>query len=171
MRLISGVRRRLSPLLGRNLARVELAFALLFAPARLCPSSTTATRLARATISGCRIRDGLRLPMRWQDVERQELRPVLDIGDRGDGAESLLSADQKRTIALTRREHPAFGRGSVAFIDAGNPRILALTRQHEHEEILVLANLGSTTQSVDIETLGIQVDLDPFEWTWLFREV
>ena len=35
MRLISGVRRRLSPLLGRNLARVELAFARALLAARL----------------------------------------------------------------------------------------------------------------------------------------
>ncbi len=139
MRLISGVRRRLSPLLGRNLARVELAFALLFS----LPGSPViyyGDELGMGDDIGLPDRDGLRLPMRWQDVERQELRPVLDIADRGDGAESLLSVI-KRMIA-TRRQHPAFGRGSVAFIDAGNPRILALTRQHEHEEILVLANLG-----------------------------
>ena len=168
MRLFSGVRRRLSPLLGRNRARVELAFAVLFS----LPGSPViyyGDEIGMGDDIKLPDRDGLRLPMRWQDVAQQELRPVLDIADRGDGAESLLAVVQR--MIATRRAHPAFGRGSVTFLESGNPRILALTRRHKNEEILVLANLGATMQPVEIEALDVALELEAFEWTWLFREI
>ena len=77
MRLISGVRRRLSPLLGRDRARVELAIALLFS----LPGSPViyyGDEIGMGDDIGLPDRDGFRLPMRWQDVAQQELRPVLD---------------------------------------------------------------------------------------------
>ena len=108
MRLISGVRRRLSPLLGGNRARVELAFALLFS----LPGSPViyyGDEIGMGDDLGLPDRDGLRLPMRWQDVAQQELRPVLD---RRATARRRLLAVVQRMIA-TRRQHPAFGRGSA----------------------------------------------------------
>jgi len=167
-RLISGVRRRLSPLLDGPRARIELAFALLFS----LPGSPViyyGDEIGMDDDVRLPDRDGLRLPMRWEDVAQQELRPVLDVHDRPGGTDSLL-ASVKRMIA-TRRQHPAFGRGSATFLDAGAPSILALTRTHEDEEILVLANLGSTAQVVELDAPGIHMDLDAFEWTWLFRKV
>ena len=52
MRANIGIRRRLAPLLENDRNQIELFTALLFSPARLARSSTTATRSAWATTSG-----------------------------------------------------------------------------------------------------------------------
>ena len=168
-RLTSGVRRRLAPLLDGDRSRIELAFALLFS----LPGSPViyyGDEIGMDDDVTLPDRDGLRLPMRWEEVAQQELRPVLDILDildRGHGTDSLLASIKK--MIATRREHLAFGRGSASFIDAGNQRILALTRRHEDEEILVLANLAPTSQPVTIDALDLQMELEGHEWTWFFR--
>ena len=56
----------------------------------------------------------------------------------------------KRLIAL-RKEHPAFGRGSLKFLHPDNRRIVAFVREYDDERILVVANLSRFVQYVELD--------------------
>jgi maltose alpha-D-glucosyltransferase/alpha-amylase len=62
---------------------------------------------------------------------------------------SLLSW-MKRIIKV-RKSTPVFGRGSIEFLYPENHRILAYVRQLEKESILVVNNVSSTAQAVELD--------------------
>jgi maltose alpha-D-glucosyltransferase/alpha-amylase len=62
---------------------------------------------------------------------------------------SLLSW-MKRIIKV-RKSTPVFGRGSIEFLYPANHRILAYVRQLDKESILVVNNLSSTAQAVELD--------------------
>jgi maltose alpha-D-glucosyltransferase/alpha-amylase len=55
----------------------------------------------------------------------------------------------KRLIAL-RKRHPAFGRGTLQFLQPENRKVLAFVREHEGETILVVANLSRYAQWTEL---------------------
>jgi maltose alpha-D-glucosyltransferase/alpha-amylase len=56
----------------------------------------------------------------------------------------------KRLIAL-RKEHVAFGRGSLTFLHPDNRRIVAFVREHGNERILVVANMSRFVQYANLD--------------------
>jgi maltose alpha-D-glucosyltransferase/alpha-amylase len=62
---------------------------------------------------------------------------------------SLLSWT-KRIISL-RKASPVFGRGSMEFLYPANHRVLAYVRQLGKEAILVVNNLSSAAQAVELD--------------------
>ena len=66
---------------------------------------------------------------------------------------SLLNT-MKRLIAA-RRTSLAFGRGSIEFLRPRNPRVLAYLRRHARETLLIVANLASSPQPVDLDLRGL----------------
>ncbi|HSF49011.1 MAG TPA: putative maltokinase, partial [Burkholderiales bacterium] len=56
----------------------------------------------------------------------------------------------KRILAV-RKNHPAFGRGTLEFIRPGNRKILVYVRRYREEAILCVANLSRTAQPVEID--------------------
>jgi maltose alpha-D-glucosyltransferase/alpha-amylase len=56
-----------------------------------------------------------------------------------------------RRILRVRRDYPAFGRGSLRFLDPANRRVLAYLRQHEGVTILCVANLSHLAQYVELD--------------------
>src|SRR5438034_3429085 len=56
----------------------------------------------------------------------------------------------KRLIAL-RKQHKAFGRGSLEALEPDNPKVLAFLRHYEDERILVVANLSRFVQHVELD--------------------
>jgi len=73
-----------------------------------------------------------------EDVREEQLR----VDARGVDTcirEPLLSKT-KRMIKV-RRRYPAFGRGSIEFLECGNRAALAFLRRHEWEVLVVVANL------------------------------
>ncbi len=56
----------------------------------------------------------------------------------------------KRLIAL-RKNHKAFGRGSLTFLHPENRRIVAFVREHDGERILVVANMSRFVQYADLD--------------------
>jgi maltose alpha-D-glucosyltransferase/alpha-amylase len=62
---------------------------------------------------------------------------------------SLLS--WMKRIVKVRKSTPVFGRGSIDFLYPENHRILAYVRQLEKESILVVNNLSSTAQAVELD--------------------
>ena len=170
-RINLGIRRRLAPLLNNNRRRVELMNGLLFSL-----PGTPVVYYGDEIGMGDNIylgdRDGVRTPMQWSGdrnagfstANRQKLYlPVIvdpeyhyeavNVEAQQANSQSLLNW-MKRLIAL-RRRHPAFGRGTIEFIEPSNRKVLAFVRRHGDEVIVVVANLSRFVQCADL-------DLSPF---------
>ena len=66
--------------------------------------------------------------------------------------ESLLAVI--RRLIRVRQGHACFGRGSIEFLDCGNPHVVAFVRRDADETILVTANLSGSPQPVLIDLIG-----------------
>jgi len=151
MRLNGGIRRRLATMLGGDRRRILLAHALLLSLPGT-PVLYYGDELGMADDVRLPDRDGLRLPMAWSEVAGQTA-----------DSESLL-----RSIAgliEMRRHHPAFGRGSIAFLDTGNPHVVAFTRQHQNDVVTVVANLSGSPQST-AKAPPHMITLGPYAVDW-----
>jgi len=167
MRLNLGIRRRLAPLLGNDRARIELANSLLFT----LPGSPViyyGDEIGMGEDIWLEDRGGVRTPMQWHagpdagfsDANpAQFYAPVIDNETHGyqrvnvaaqrDDPDSLLSL-MRRLIAI-RKEHPAFGRGDLRFLQPDNKAVLAFVRSYEGETLLCVHNLSETPQTVALD--------------------
>ena len=167
MRLNVGIRRRLAPLLDNDRRRIELMNGLL-----LSLPGTPIIYYGDEIGMGDNIylgdRNGVRTPMQWEggwnggfssaDPESLYsplmLNPVygfqaVNVQSQKRFDHSLLSW-MKRIIKV-RKSTPVFGRGSIEFLYPANHRILAYVRQLDKESILVVNNLSSTAQAVELD--------------------
>ena len=56
-----------------------------------------------------------------------------------------------RRMLAVRRQHRAFGRGTLRFLFPKNRKVLAYLREYEDETILCVANLARSPQAVELE--------------------
>jgi maltose alpha-D-glucosyltransferase/alpha-amylase len=167
MRINLGIRRRLAPLLGNNRRRIELLNGLLMSLPGT-PVIYYGDEIGMGDNVYLGDRNGVRTPMQWSgdrnagfsDANRQRLflPPITDpeyhyeavnVEAQQANPQSLLWW-MKRLIAL-RKEHPAFGRGSLTFLHPDNRRIVAFVREHGGERILVVANMSRFVQYADFD--------------------
>ena len=167
MRVNVGIRRRLSPLLANNRRRIELMNGLLFSLPGT-PVLYYGDEIGMGDNVFVGDRNGVRTPMQWNgdrnagfsSANPQQLYlPVIvdpeyhyeavNVEVQQANPQSLLWW-MKRLIDL-RKRHAAFSRGSLEFLHPENHRILAFTRRHEGEVILVVANLSRFVQPVDLD--------------------
>jgi maltose alpha-D-glucosyltransferase/alpha-amylase len=167
MKLNIGIRRRLAPLLDNSRRRMELLNSLLFS----MPGSPViyyGDELGMGDNIFLGDRDGVRTPMQWNmdrnagfskaDPARLYLPLIMDpvFGYQAVNVESQernpssMLHFMRRMIAL-RRQHKAFGRGSMEFLKPVNRAILAYTRKYKGEIILVVANLSRFVQPAELE--------------------
>jgi maltose alpha-D-glucosyltransferase/alpha-amylase len=180
-RLNHGIRRRLAPLLDNDRACLQLAHQLLLA----LPGSPVLYYGDEIGMGdNCELwdRDGLRTPMQWTPDANggfstapptQLVAPIID--DPGYGYRRLnVEAQQAdpesllvfvRRLIHVRRQHPAFGRGTVEFLDCENPRILAFALRHEDDTVMVVANLARSAQPALIRLPAGLQGLSAFELT------
>ena len=149
MRINLGIRRRLAPLLGNNRRRIELLNGLLFALPGT-PVIYYGDEIGMGDNVYLGDRNGVRTPMQWSGdrnagfsaANRQRLiLPVItdpeyhfeavNVEAQQANPTSLLWW-MKRLIAL-RKEHKAFGRGSLSFLHPENRRIMAFVREFDGE--------------------------------------
>ena len=166
-RINLGIRRRLAPLMSRDRRRIELMNALL-----LSMPGTPIIYYGDEIGMGDNIflgdRDGVRTPMQWSpdrnggfsraDPPRLALPPIQDalygydvvnVEAQERDSHSLLNW-VKRMLAV-RKEYQAFGRGRQRFLKPRNRKVLAYVREFGDETILCVANLGSTSQAVELD--------------------
>jgi maltose alpha-D-glucosyltransferase/alpha-amylase len=167
MRINLGIRRRLAPLLGNNRRRIELLNGLLMSLPGT-PVIYYGDEIGMGDNVYLGDRNGVRTPMQWSgdrnagfsEANRQRLfLPVItdpeyhfeavNVDAQQANPQSLLWW-MKRLIAL-RKEHVAFGRGSLTFLHPDNRRIVAFVREHEGEQILVVANMSRFVQYADLD--------------------
>ncbi len=167
MRINLGIRRRLAPLLDNDRRRIELMNGMLMSLPGT-PIIYYGDEIGMGDNIYLGDRNGVRTPMQWEggwnggfssaDPERLYsplmLNPVygfqaVNVQSQKRFEHSLLSW-MKRLLKV-RKSTPVFGRGSIEFLYPANHRILAYVRQLEKETILVVNNLSSSAQAVELD--------------------
>jgi maltose alpha-D-glucosyltransferase/alpha-amylase len=167
MRLNLGIRRRLAPLMDNDRRKIELLNSILFTMPG-SPIIYYGDEIGMGDNIWLGDRDGVRTPMQWSpdrnagfsraDPQRLFLPVISDplYGFQGVNVEaqerspySLLNW-MKRLVQV-RKQHQAFGRGSIEFLQPENPHVLAYLREHEDDVILVVNNLSGAAQAVRLD--------------------
>jgi maltose alpha-D-glucosyltransferase/alpha-amylase len=175
MRLNLGIRRRLAPMMDNDRRRIQLLNVLL-----MSMPGTPIVYYGDEIGMGDNIylgdRNGVRTPMQWNggwnsgfsgaDPERLYSplisNPVygyqaINVESQTRSPHSLLSW-MKRTIEV-RKSSRVFSRGSIGFLQPSNHRVLAYVRQFGSEKILVVNNLSSTAQAVELDLRAHKGDI------------
>jgi maltose alpha-D-glucosyltransferase / alpha-amylase len=166
MRINLGIRRRLAPLMGNNRRRIELLNGLLFSLPGT-PVLYYGDEIGMGDNVYLGDRNGVRTPMQWSsdrnagfsNANRQRLfLPVITDPeyhyeavnvDAQQGNPNSLLWWMKRLIAL-RRQHQAFGRGTLTFLHPENRKVVAFLRELGDERILVVANTSRFVQYAEL---------------------
>jgi maltose alpha-D-glucosyltransferase/alpha-amylase len=171
-RINLGIRRRLAPLLQNHRRKIELMNGLL-----LSLPGTPVIYYGDEIGMGDNIylgdRNGVRTPMQWSgernagfssaNPQRLFLPLVIDpefhfeminVETQQGNVHSLLWW-MKRLFAQ-RRQHQAFGRGSLEMLTPDNPKTLAFVRRWQDEHILVVANLSRYVQCLRVDMSAYQ---------------
>jgi maltose alpha-D-glucosyltransferase / alpha-amylase len=178
MRLNLGIRRRLAPLLSNNRRSIELLNGLLLSLPGT-PVIYYGDELGMGDNVYLGDRNGVRTPMQWSadrnagfssaNSQQLILPPITDheyhyeavnVEAQAKNRHSLLWW-MKRLIAL-RQQRPVFSRGTMEFVDAENPRVVAFVRRLRDERVLVVANLSRFVQLARLDLSSLR-DLIPVE--------
>jgi maltose alpha-D-glucosyltransferase/alpha-amylase len=167
MRLNRGIRRRLAPLLDNDRGRIQLLHSLLMSLPGT-PVLYYGDELGMGDNIYLGDRNGVRTPMQWTgdrnggfsraDPARLFAPPIMDpvYGYQAVNVEAQERSPSSllnwfRRIVALRRGHRTFGRGSMRVLFPRNRKVLAFVRQHEHETILVVANLARSAQPAELD--------------------
>jgi len=188
MRLNLGIRRRLAPLLDNDRRRIELMNGMLMSLPGT-PVLYYGDEIGMGDNVNLGDRNGVRTPMQWNggwnggfSVADPEslytsllLNPVygyqaVNVLSQKRSEHSLLSWMQQ--IIRVRRSTPVFGSGLIEFLYPANHRVLAYVRQLGDETILVVNNLSSSAQAVELDLRRYKgkIPIEMFGWN-LFPRV
>jgi maltose alpha-D-glucosyltransferase/alpha-amylase len=167
MRLNLGIRRRLAPLLDNDRRRVELMNGMLMSLPGT-PIIYYGDEIGMGDNIHLGDRNGVRTPMQWDGgwnagfstADPENLYsplilnpvygyPAVNVYSQKRSGHSLL-AWMKRIISA-RKSTQVFGRGSIEFLHPANHRVLAYVRQLKSETVLVVNNLSSSAQAVELD--------------------
>jgi maltose alpha-D-glucosyltransferase / alpha-amylase len=166
-RLNLGIRRRLAPLLEGDRRRVELMNSLL-----LSMPGTPVIYYGDEIGMGDNIhlgdRNGVRTPMQWSPDRNGGFSradaPALIVPTVTDplyGYEAVNIEAQRRDqhsflnwtrrMLAVRRNHPAFGRGTLTLLTPKNRRVLAYIREYNDDAVLCVVNLAHSLEAVELD--------------------
>ncbi len=171
-RINLGIRRRLAPLLEDNRRKIELMNALLLSLPGT-PVIYYGDEIGMGDNFYLGDRNGVRTPMQWSSdrnagfstTNPQKLYLPVNIDPEYHFETRNVEAQQNnpnsllwwmRRLLRLRKQHAAFGRGSLDFLYPENRRVLAFFRRHEGETILVIANLSRFVQPVALNLSEFQ---------------
>ncbi|MCC7241008.1 MAG: maltose alpha-D-glucosyltransferase [Acidobacteria bacterium] len=166
-RINVGIRRRLAPLLEGDRRRIELMNGLLMS----LPGSPIVyygDEIGMGDNIYLGDRNGVRTPMQWNggwnagfssaDPERlaQPLISNAVYGYQGVNVESQRRVEHSllnwtRRLIRARQSSPVFSRGTTTFLKPANHRVLAFLRTLDRDQVLVVCNLASTAQAVQLD--------------------
>jgi len=177
-RINLGIRRRLAPLLGNNLRKIELMNVLLVSLPGT-PVLYYGDEIGMGDNYYLGDRNGVRTPMQWGSDRNADFSnasphklylPVvtdpeyhyeaINVENQEAHMSSMLWR-MKRLLAM-RKNFKAFSRGSIKFLSSQNPKILAFIREYEGETMLSVTNLSRFSQAVELD-LGQYAGLVPEE--------
>jgi maltose alpha-D-glucosyltransferase/alpha-amylase len=167
MRLNLGIRRRLAPLLDNDRRRIELMNGLLMSLPGT-PIIYYGDEIGMGDNIHLGDRNGVRTPMQWTgggnggfstaDPESLYSPPILN-PVYGYQAVNVLSQERfdhsllswMKHLIRERQSTPVFGSGTIEFLYPANHRVLAYVRQLGKETVLVVNNLSSAAQAVELD--------------------
>ncbi|MFN3548393.1 MAG: maltose alpha-D-glucosyltransferase [Mesorhizobium sp.] len=166
-RINLGIRRRLAPLMQNDRRKIELMNSLLMSMPGT-PIVYYGDELGMGDNYYLGDRDGVRTPMQWsQDLNagfsranpQQLFLPVIMDPIYGYQAVNAESQQQDpssllnwmRKLIQVRKQHAAFGRGTMTLLYPRNRKILAYVREHGNDRILCVANLSRQAQAVELD--------------------
>ena len=166
-RINMGIRRRLAPLMQNDRRKIELMNSLLMSMPGT-PIVYYGDELGMGDNYYLGDRDGVRTPMQWSpDLNagfsranpQQLFLPV--IMDPIYGYQAVNAESQQRDpssllnwmrkLIQVRKQHAAFGRGTMTLLYPRNRKILAYVREHGDDRILCVANLSRQAQAVELD--------------------
>ncbi|MFC7703576.1 maltose alpha-D-glucosyltransferase [Plastorhodobacter daqingensis] len=179
-RINLGIRRRLAPLMQNDRRKIELLNSLLLSMPGT-PIIYYGDEIGMGDNYYLGDRDGVRTPMQWSGdrnagfsrAKPQELylpviidavygHQVINVEAQADDPSSLLN--WMRRMITVRKQHTAFGRGTMTLLYPRNRKILAYVREHEGRAYLCVANLSDSAQAVELD-LARYRDTVPIELT------
>ncbi|MFD1912208.1 maltose alpha-D-glucosyltransferase [Halodurantibacterium flavum] len=179
-RINLGIRRRLAPLMQNDRRKIELMNSMLLSMPGT-PIIYYGDEIGMGDNYYLGDRDGVRTPMQWSGdrnagfsrAKPQELylpviidavygHQVINVEAQADDPSSLLN--WMRRMITVRKQHPAFGRGTMTLLYPRNRKVLAYVREHEGRAYLCVANLSDSAQAVELD-LARYRDTVPVELT------
>ncbi|MDR8414145.1 alpha-amylase family protein [Nonomuraea sp. 3-1Str] len=160
-----GLRRRLPPMLGGDLRRIKMAYSLLFSLPGT-PVLFYGEEIGMGENLAAEGRMAVRTPMQWSSEGGFSMHePVRKMPDGAFGPERVNVADQKRQqdsllrwiqLLIERyRECPELAWGTHTVIDSSSPQVLAHRCDADGASVVVLHNLGRTTEEVELKLDGL----------------
>jgi maltose alpha-D-glucosyltransferase/alpha-amylase len=178
MRLNLGIRRRLAPLLGNDMRRIQVANSILLTFIG-SPFLYYGDEIGMGDNIWLEDRDGLRTPMQWDDgpnagfstAPKEALTdPVIEdpvygyrhVNVKAQEADPGSLLNWTKLVLHIRKQYPAFGRGRLRLLGPKNIAVLAYLREYKDQSILVLNNLAATRQEavLDLSDLAGQQIVD-----------
>jgi len=167
MRINVGIRRRLAPLLDNDQERIKLMNSLLLSMPG-SPILYYGDEIGMGDNVFLGDRNGVRTPMQWSpdrnsgfsraDPQRLYLPVIMDpvygyeaVNVEAQSRDSWSLLNWTKRILSIRRQHRAFGRGTLEIVRPRNRKILAYVREYEGEIVLCVANLARTAQAVELD--------------------
>jgi maltose alpha-D-glucosyltransferase / alpha-amylase len=179
-RINLGIRRRLAPLMQNDRRKIKLLNSLLLSMPGT-PIIYYGDEIGMGDNYYLGDRDGVRTPMQWtgdrnagfSTAKPQQLylptitdavygHQVINVEAQVEDPSSLLN--WMRRMIHVRKQHPAFGRGTLTLLYPRNRKILAYLREHEGRAYLCVANLAGSAQAVELD-LARYRGLVPVEMT------
>lgn len=167
MRINLGIRRRLAPMMENDRRRIELLNGLLMSMPGT-PIIYYGDEIGMGDNIYLGDRNGVRTPMQWNggtnagfsfaDPERLYSPlisnsvygyQVVNVDSQKRSNHSLLS--WMKSLIRTRNSYRVFSRGTMEFLRPSNHRVLAYVRELGNEKILVVNNLSSSAQAVELD--------------------
>jgi maltose alpha-D-glucosyltransferase/alpha-amylase len=167
MRVNVGIRRRLAPLLNNDVDRIKLMNSMLLSMPG-SPIIYYGDEIGMGDNIFLGDRNGVRTPMQWSidrnagfsraDPQQLYLPVIMDpvhgyqaVNVEAQGRDPSSLYHWTRRILAVRRQHRAFGRGTLELIRPTNRKVFAYLRSYEGETVLCVANLSQTAQAVEID--------------------
>jgi maltose alpha-D-glucosyltransferase / alpha-amylase len=167
MRINLGIRRRLAPMMENDRRRIELLNGLLMSMPGT-PIIYYGDEIGMGDNIYLGDRNGVRTPMQWNGgtnagfsfADPERLYSPL-ISNSVYGYQAVNVDSQKRSnhsllswmkaLIRTRNSYRVFSRGTMEFLRPSNHRVLAYVRELGNEKILVVNNLSSSAQAVELD--------------------
>jgi maltose alpha-D-glucosyltransferase/alpha-amylase len=167
MRINRGIRRRLAPMMNNDRRRIELLSGMLMSMPGT-PIVYYGDEIGMGDNVYLGDRNGVRTPMQWNsssnagfstaDPERL-YAPVISNPVYGYQAVNVDSQERSehsllcwmKSLIQVRNRFRVFSRGTIQFLTPSNHRVLAYIRQFSGETVLVVNNLSSSAQAVELD--------------------
>jgi maltose alpha-D-glucosyltransferase / alpha-amylase len=166
-RINLGIRRRLAPLMQNDRRKIELMNSMLLSMPGT-PILYYGDEIGMGDNYYLGDRDGVRTPMQWSPdrnagfsnaMPQQLFLPVIldpvygyqAINVESQAREQASLLNWTRRMVAVRKQHPAFGRGTMTLLYPRNRKILAYVREYGADRILCVANLSRSAQAAEID--------------------